>query len=87
MEITSGRNKSRSGAAEQPVEVGQILRRIREGAIAHRDQQVPEAPLHVEGNRPLATKARARPGKTKLIPQEVVPEYDGPPITGNQELR
>eukprot|EP00972_Heterocapsa_arctica_P036202 5327160-Heterocapsa_arctica.AAC.1 len=30
MEITSGRNRSRSGAAEQPVELGQILRLIRE---------------------------------------------------------
>eukprot|EP00972_Heterocapsa_arctica_P058688 8652803-Heterocapsa_arctica.AAC.1 len=63
MEITSGRNKNRSGAAEQPVEVGQILRLIREGAIAHRDQQVPEAPLPVEGNLQVATKAKARPGK------------------------
>eukprot|EP00972_Heterocapsa_arctica_P101145 14908512-Heterocapsa_arctica.AAC.1 len=29
----------------------------------------------------------ARPAKRKLVPREVVPEYDGPPLTGSQELR
>eukprot|EP00972_Heterocapsa_arctica_P045690 6742071-Heterocapsa_arctica.AAC.1 len=63
MEITSGRNRSRSGAAEQPAEVGQILRLIREGAMTHREQQPPEAPLLVESNLRVAAKAKARPTK------------------------
>eukprot|EP00972_Heterocapsa_arctica_P017281 2552606-Heterocapsa_arctica.AAC.1 len=41
--ITSGRNKSRTGIAEAPAEVGQILRLIREGAIPNGEQQPPAA--------------------------------------------
>eukprot|EP00972_Heterocapsa_arctica_P049593 7299000-Heterocapsa_arctica.AAC.1 len=68
MEITSGRNRIRSGAAEQPAEVGQILRLIREGATAHREQQPPEAPVLVESNLRVTAKAKARPDQEEVSP-------------------
>eukprot|EP00972_Heterocapsa_arctica_P005954 876885-Heterocapsa_arctica.AAC.1 len=86
MEITSGRNKSRSGVAEQPAEEGQILRLIREGAVVRSEQQGQEAPLPAGSNPLVVVKAKAKPNKRKLVPREVVPEYVGPPLTRSQEL-
>eukprot|EP00972_Heterocapsa_arctica_P049793 7325937-Heterocapsa_arctica.AAC.1 len=84
--LTAGRKKLRTGGSVQPVDPGRICRLLRGNVGDAGPGQGPANGIHVDA-RPQEEGLARGPPQRKLVPQEVAPAYDGPRLTGGQELR
>eukprot|EP00972_Heterocapsa_arctica_P039992 5890895-Heterocapsa_arctica.AAC.1 len=73
------------GVSEQPTVPGQIIRLLC-GHVGEASSAQGLEHAITDDIRPQVGGAAGRPPKRKIVPQEVMPEYEGPRLSGGQEL-